>query len=174
MLPSATVVIFPVSALAQLLILDDVTVDASELYLDLYDALVDDAEYLQADSDVRHMLPDALVIGALGAVIVTFSNGFFGRLGQRGADWGADKVMEWARRGKQGADADALLEALSLLQPLLPLLAQSTRAERDDAVRQIAQTLHDRGFPEPAAIEVAGRVLDRLEQEVGLPEGDTR
>lgn len=161
-------------AAPQLLILDDVIVDATELYLDLYDALVDDAEYLQADSDVRHMLPETLVIGALGAVVATFSNGFFGRLGQRAADGCADKITQWARRGERGADPDALLEALSLLQPLLPLLAQYTRAERDDAVRQIAQTLHDRGFPEPAALEVAGRVLDRLEQEVGLPEGDTR
>lgn len=138
-------------------------VDASDLYLRLYDVIIDDAEYLQPDDDARHMLPDALVIGALGASLAIFAKGFLGKLGERAGDGAADKIAALFKRAGDSGDRDALLEALGFLQPELPSIAARVRSEREAQAARIAEVLAQRGFPKPVAAEVARVLLERLD-----------
>lgn len=135
--------------------------DASALYLRLYDTLADDADYLQSGSADRLLLPEELIVGALGAALGTFANGFFGSLGQMAAKK-VSKIVERFHRSEETGDRDALLEALGLLQPSLPLLAKATEDERDTAVQQIAGVLRVRGFPGPASDELAKEIVATL------------
>lgn len=142
-------------------------VETKELYLDLYDALVDDAEYLQSDSDGRNLLPEALIVGALGSVLATFFNSYLGRLGQRAADTTADKAAQLLGRSGRGADRKAVLEALALLEPYLPELRSALEAELRAEQMHIADTLRELGFPASAAYDVAGKVLETLRRSGG-------
>jgi hypothetical protein len=133
--------------------------DESELYLHLHDAVIDDIEYLQADSETRYALADTVVISALGAIIGIFANGFFNQLGQQAAEALRAKVEKRAKSAERTADRDALLESLGLIRSHLPLFAQFTEAEREAVKQPIIEALHARGFPVAIAREVANNAV---------------
>jgi len=133
-------------------------VSAEDLYLDLYDALVDDAEYLQADSSGRNFLNDMIIVGTLSSVLTMFANGFFSRFGERVADGIADKVNRLLKRSSR----DDLVEALTLLQPYLPLLQEGVQSGQRAEEARIAELLCSRGMPLSTAQQVAGKILDTL------------
>lgn len=140
-----------------------VVMDAESTYLDLYDVLVDEAEYLQSDEELgRNLLVESIIVGALSAMLVAFCNGFFGRLGEKAADDVAAKTKGLFERGAEKGEQKATLEGLDLLTPYLRLLNQSTDAQTEEEVLWIADYLEGRGFPRSAAKRMAGDTLTIL------------
>ena len=134
--------------------------DTESTYLDLYDALVDDAEYLQADAeDGRQFLLEAVIVGALSAMLLAFCNGFFGRFGEKAAEGAAQKVKGLFKRGAAEGERDATIEGLDLLKPYLHVLGRSTEEQVAEEIRWIADHLERRGFPAPAATQLAQSAL---------------
>lgn len=136
--------------------------DESELYLRLHDVIIDDIEYLQADSETRNALADTVVISALGAIVGIFANGFFNQLGQQAAEALRAKIGKRAKIAEQTANRDALLESLGLIHSHLPLFRQFTEAEREAVKQPIIEALHVRGFPISIAREVADNVVTTM------------
>jgi hypothetical protein len=138
---------------------------AQELYLDLYDELTDDAEYLQAADTERHHLPADLIIAALAWALGAFANGIFQRWGERIADGVEDKVRNLLHRDGGLEEKEPVIEALDKLRPYLSLLQDASQEEQDSMQAWLAQGLIQRGYPERVATPIAGRLLRRLLQE---------
>lgn len=136
--------------------------DAEELYFCLYDDLLEDGEYFQADSQVRHILPEAYLLAALGSILAAFAGSFFARLGERAAGAAGDKIAALFRRASREGTSQPTLEALELLRPYLPLLLDSGAEERTAEERWVSSELEKNGFPATVAQAVARRLLEDL------------
>ncbi|MFE4719486.1 hypothetical protein ACFRLW_24200 [Streptomyces sp. NPDC056728] len=135
--------------------------------MDLYDNMAEEAEYLQAESQDRHMLPEAVILSALGAVLGAFASGMFQRLGEKTAEGIASKVSSLLRRASRQPDRVATLESLELMRPYLPELLGGDDDQRLAEEKWVSDELESRGFPAEVARGLARRLLDDLRRAGG-------
>ncbi|MFD3486611.1 hypothetical protein [Streptomyces sp. NPDC058665] len=138
--------------------------DTESLYLDLYDAVADRAEYTQADSSQRAALTEAVITALTAGALGAFVTGFAQRLAERTSDGLVDRVKGLLHRGAGQGDDDPAqaVEALQLLEAYLPLLRDSTAAQRLEEERWVAVELESRGFPSHVAAAVAAEMVGRI------------
>jgi hypothetical protein len=140
--------------------------DSEETYLKLYDAIVDYDDYLQTNSlAARKAISDDVVIAALSAILVAFSNGFLGRLGQNAADGVLNKVKSSLGKRDPNDPHAAVIAALNLLQPYLAELQKSSNKQRREEESWIVGELVRLGLSKNTADLVAKHIIAILSQQ---------
>ncbi|MFF0195862.1 hypothetical protein ACFYT5_23355 [Streptomyces anulatus] len=152
----------------------DVTIagmDAESLFVDLYDAVADEADYVQSDSEVRNFLAEATITALVAATVSAFVAGLTQALGDAVKEGTLSRIRGLLRRSAD-APADAptgrvelTVEALRLLDQYLPLLRNSTSEQRAAEERWVAAELEGRGFPPHVAECIAADMVGRLRAE---------
>jgi hypothetical protein len=136
--------------------------DSQAAYLELYDAMSDDMDYLQVNSPARNFLPEAAIAGAVGGMLLSFANGFFGRLGAMIADSTVSRIKSLFR-GEPREDRTAeLIDGICLLSRYLDGAGEFDPAQRLEAEGWMADYLESEGFSAAAAAQRARTTLNTL------------
>lgn len=142
--------------------------DAESLFVDLYDAVADQAEYSQSDSAARNFLAEAAITALVAATVSAFVAGLTQALGDAVKEGTSRRIRALLRRSAEAPDGDRAeltVEALRLLEQYLPLLRNSTSEQRAAEERWVAAELEGRGFPPHVAECIAADMVGRLRAE---------
>lgn len=137
-------------------------VNTEDLYIGLYEDIIPSAEYLQADSEHRNFLPEAVIIAGLGAVLKIFAEKLFETLGDKTAELSFEKIIGIFSSAEKKGDRDAMLEGLELIQPFLENLQKMTSDQQEILRDVIAANLEKRGYPADVAKSTSADLFDRL------------
>jgi hypothetical protein len=137
------------------------SMDAQDIYLDLYGEFGPFAEYLQADSRVRNLLPEAMIVAGLGFALSAFAESFLKEVGGAAGKAVVEKVKGLFGKTAEAGDRAALIEGLAVLEPYLNALKAASSAEAD-ARRAVASMLEKKGFPADTAADAAGQIVETL------------
>lgn len=147
--------------------------DSETLYLDLYDAVADYAEYAQSDASARNFLPETIIATLTAVGVSAFVTGFSQTFGDRLSTAVMGRVKNLLHKSTD-PDSDsrksmeATVESLKILREYLPLLKESTPFQQAQEERWVAQELEGKGFPPHVAAIVANDMMGRLRQAAGI------
>lgn len=135
--------------------------NAEDIYLDLYGEFGPYAEYLQADSRVRNLLPEAMIVAGLGFALTAFAESFFKEIGATVGKAIVEKVKTLFGKTAKTGDRDALIEGLAALEPYLDALKAASAVEAE-VQRRVSAMLETKGFPADTAAAVAAKIIAAL------------
>jgi hypothetical protein len=139
-----------------------VKVSTEDLYIGLYEDFAPSAEYLQADSEHRNFLPEALIISGLSAAVGAFAAAFFEKLAENAADGLAERISKIFKKADEKGDREALLEGLELMVPFLSELPTMPSAQRDVIRDVVAANLEKRGYTPEIAKSTSDDLVAKL------------
>lgn len=146
-----------------------VIMNTENLYIRLYEDITPTAEYLQADSEHRNFLPEAMVVAGLGVVLSAFCKGLFDTLGKAVGETVLTRIKAAFKTSEETGDRAAMLEGLELLRPFLEHLSKLTPEQRDALRDVVAAALAKRGYPDDVAKRTCAELIASLTAAGGEP-----